>query len=206
MNWQHFKQHYLIRFWPPLPAVIAAGVLSTYYFGITGTFWAVTGEFTRWGGHLLQAFGLHPENWGYFQVIGLQGSPLDRVDGMMILGNARRLSERRAVGQQRQVAASVAPYPHPAGAGWRRDRRLRCPAGDGLQSGRLLHRHPAVLAACLVLRAGHGAGLLCWGAFHPAAVVPHPGQAAEGDERRCRCARIPSRPAVVCVWGCCCWR
>ena len=36
MNWQHFKQHYLIRFWPPLPAVIAAGVLSTYYFGITG--------------------------------------------------------------------------------------------------------------------------------------------------------------------------
>ncbi|GAB3215151.1 selenium metabolism membrane protein YedE/FdhT [Pseudaeromonas pectinilytica] len=86
MNWQHFKQHYLIRFWPPLPAVIAAGVLSTYYFGITGTFWAVTGEFTRWGGHLLQAFGLQPENWGYFQVIGLQGSPLDRVDGMMIIG------------------------------------------------------------------------------------------------------------------------
>lgn len=38
----------LIRFWSPVPAVIAAGIFSTYYFGITGTFWAVTGEFTRW--------------------------------------------------------------------------------------------------------------------------------------------------------------
>ena len=86
MSWQTFKKQYLIAFWPPLPAVIAAGVLATYYFGLTGTFWAVTGEFTRWGGHLMQFFGAHPEEWGYFKVIGLQGSPLDRVDGMMILG------------------------------------------------------------------------------------------------------------------------
>lgn len=42
MTWQHFKQAYLIKFWSPVPAVIAAGILSTYYFGITGTFWAVT--------------------------------------------------------------------------------------------------------------------------------------------------------------------
>lgn len=69
-----------------MPAVIAAGILSAYYFGLTGTFWAVTGEFTRWGGHILQLFGAHPENWGYFKVIGLQGSPLDRIDGMMIIG------------------------------------------------------------------------------------------------------------------------
>ena len=58
MSWQHFKQAYLIKFWSPVPAVIAAGILSTYYFGITGTFWAVTGEFTRWGiriGKLLRA-------------------------------------------------------------------------------------------------------------------------------------------------------
>lgn len=41
----------------PVPAVIAAGILSTYYFGITGTFWAVTGEFTCWGGQLLQLLG-----------------------------------------------------------------------------------------------------------------------------------------------------
>lgn len=43
MTWQSFKQAWLIRFWSPVPAVIAAGILSTYYFGITGTFWAVTG-------------------------------------------------------------------------------------------------------------------------------------------------------------------
>ena len=77
----------------PVPAVIAAGVLSAYYFGITGTFWAVTGEFTRWGGHALQLFGFHPETWGYFKVIHLEGTPLDRVDGMMIIGMfAGRLS------------------------------------------------------------------------------------------------------------------
>lgn len=86
MNWQNFKRDYLVRFWAPVPAVIAAGVLSAYYFGITGTFWAVTGEFTRWGGHLLQLFGYHPENWGYFKVIHLEGSPLDRIDGVMVIG------------------------------------------------------------------------------------------------------------------------
>ncbi|SUX85182.1 putative inner membrane protein [Citrobacter koseri] len=48
MSWQQFKQAWLVKFWAPVPAVIAAGILSTYYFGITGTFWAVTGEFTRW--------------------------------------------------------------------------------------------------------------------------------------------------------------
>ena len=51
MTWHSFKQQYLVTFWKPMPAVIAAGILSTYYFGITGTFWAVTGEFTRWGGN-----------------------------------------------------------------------------------------------------------------------------------------------------------
>ena len=58
MSWQQFKHAWLIKFWAPIPAVIAAGILSTYYFGITGTFWAVTGEFTRWGGHALQALGI----------------------------------------------------------------------------------------------------------------------------------------------------
>ncbi|KAA8713569.1 selenium metabolism membrane protein YedE/FdhT [Morganella psychrotolerans] len=86
MNWSTFKSTYLVKFWQPLPAVIAAGILSTYYFGLTGTFWAVTGEFTRWGGHIMQLFGAEPENWGYFKVIGLQGSPLDRIDGMMVIG------------------------------------------------------------------------------------------------------------------------
>ena len=86
MTWQDFKHQYLVRFWSPVPAVIAAGVLSAYYFGLTGTFWAVTGEFTRWGGHVLQFFGVDLSNWGYFKVIGLEGTPLTRIDGVMIIG------------------------------------------------------------------------------------------------------------------------
>ncbi|SQC91021.1 putative inner membrane protein [Cedecea neteri] len=65
MTWHTFKQQYLITFWKPMPAVIAAGILSTYYFGITGTFWAVTGEFTPLGrpapaadGHSRRRMGL----------------------------------------------------------------------------------------------------------------------------------------------------
>ncbi|TGD17357.1 hypothetical protein C9F10_25445, partial [Salmonella enterica subsp. enterica serovar Poona] len=64
MSWQHFKQTWLIKFWAPTPAVIAAGILSTYYFGITGTFWAVTGEFTRWGGQCLRLVGVPAAQWG----------------------------------------------------------------------------------------------------------------------------------------------
>ena len=45
---QQFKQNYLIKYWNPVAAVIAAGLISAYYFGVTGTYWAVTGEFTRW--------------------------------------------------------------------------------------------------------------------------------------------------------------
>lgn len=86
MVWHNFKQHYLVRFWSPVPAVIMAGILSAFYFGVTGTFWAVTGEFTRWGGHILQWLGVDISQWGYFQVIGLQGTPLTRIDGVMILG------------------------------------------------------------------------------------------------------------------------
>ncbi|HCL87187.1 MAG TPA: YeeE/YedE family protein [Comamonadaceae bacterium] len=85
-TWQDFRHQYLVRFWSPVPAVIAAGVLSAYYFGITGTFWAVTGEFTRWGGHVLQWLGVDLSGWGYFQLIGTQGTPLTRVDGVMIIG------------------------------------------------------------------------------------------------------------------------
>lgn len=85
-TWQEFRQRYLIAFWSPMPALVAAGLLAAYYFGITGTFWAVTGEFTRWGGEILQAFGYHTGNWSYFRIIHLGGSPLDRVDGNMVAG------------------------------------------------------------------------------------------------------------------------
>lgn len=86
MSWNQFKHQYLVRFWSPFPAVIAAGVLSAYYFGLTGTFWAVTGEFTRWGGHALQFAGVDISNWGYFKILGMEGTPLTRIDGVMIIG------------------------------------------------------------------------------------------------------------------------
>ncbi len=38
-----------VRFWSPLPALVALGVASAYYFA-TRHLLAVTGEFTRWGG------------------------------------------------------------------------------------------------------------------------------------------------------------
>ena len=41
---QQFKQNYLIKYWNPVAAVIAAGLISAYYFGVTGTYWAVTGN------------------------------------------------------------------------------------------------------------------------------------------------------------------
>ena len=84
--WQQFKQDYLIKFWNPTTAVIAAGILSAYYFGLTGTYWAVTGEFTRWGGEILQSLGVNTEEWGYYKIISLEGTIFSRIDGLMILG------------------------------------------------------------------------------------------------------------------------
>lgn len=132
MSWQHFKQTWLIKFWAPAPAVIAAGILSTYYFGITGTFWAVTGEFTRWGGQILQLFGVHAEQWGYYKLIHLEGTPLTRIDGMMILGMFGGLFRRSAVGQQRKIAYAAQPNPYRTGGGRRHDRWLRRASGDGV--------------------------------------------------------------------------
>ena len=83
---KQFKQNYLVNFWRPTPAVIALGVLAAYYFGITGTYWAVTGEFTRWGGHILQLFGVDISNWGYYKIMKMEGTSLTRVDGVMIIG------------------------------------------------------------------------------------------------------------------------
>lgn len=87
MIWQRFKNDFLIKFWNPVPAVIVAGILSTYYFGLTGTYWAVTGEFTRWGGEILQSLGFeNVSEWGYYKIVGLDGTVLTRIDGLMILG------------------------------------------------------------------------------------------------------------------------
>ncbi|PAF49837.1 hypothetical protein BKH41_00605 [Helicobacter sp. 12S02232-10] len=84
--WQDFKQKYLVGFWNPLPAVIALGILSTYYFGLSGSLWAVTGEFTRWGGHILQLLGVDIDKFSYYQIQNMSGTPLSRNDGIMVIG------------------------------------------------------------------------------------------------------------------------
>lgn len=86
MNFIGEIKKYLVSFWQPIPAVIALGILSVYYFGITGTYWAVTGEFTRWGGHALQFFGVDISDWGYFKIMNMNGNIFTRVDGIMIIG------------------------------------------------------------------------------------------------------------------------
>lgn len=74
------------EYWNPYIAISIAGLISALYFGITGTVWAVTGEFTRFGGHILQWFGVDVSQWAYFQLIGLQGTPLNRTDGWIVIG------------------------------------------------------------------------------------------------------------------------
>lgn len=84
--WKDLRQKYLIRFWNPFYSILFVGLLSAYYFGITGSAWAVTGEFTRWGGEILELFGIKVKDWEYFQIIGLKGNLFERKDGVMILG------------------------------------------------------------------------------------------------------------------------
>lgn len=71
----------------PGPVFIALGILSAAYFALTGTVWAVTGEFTRLGGHVVEALGADVEDWKYFQEVTpmLGNSPLDRTDGWIVI-------------------------------------------------------------------------------------------------------------------------
>ncbi len=83
--WKHFKETYLVKFWSPFFSILLLALLSTYFFGITGKHWAVTGEFTRWGGGILELFGVNVENWKYFDVIGFRGHWWQRIDGVMLV-------------------------------------------------------------------------------------------------------------------------
>jgi hypothetical protein len=73
-------------YWNPYLTVGLAGLFSALYFGITGSVWAVTGEFTRYGGHLLQLLHVDVSNWAYFNLIKFSGSPLERTDGWIVIG------------------------------------------------------------------------------------------------------------------------
>lgn len=74
------------EYWNPYIAISLAGLFSAIYFGTTGTVWAVTGEFTRLGGHILQLLGVDVSQWAYFKLIGMQGTPIRRTDGWIIIG------------------------------------------------------------------------------------------------------------------------
>lgn len=81
-----FKQRYLINFWDVGNSMIALGILSAVFFGIFGAVWAVTGEMTRWGGEFLELFGMDLSSYSYYQKQGLDGTPLTRRDGIMLIG------------------------------------------------------------------------------------------------------------------------
>jgi uncharacterized protein len=74
------------EYWNPYIAISIAGLVSALYFGITSTVWAVTGEFTRFGGHILQWFGVDVSDWAYFQLVGINGTPISRTDGWIVIG------------------------------------------------------------------------------------------------------------------------
>lgn len=70
----------------PGPVFAILGVLSGIYFLLTGTVWAVTGEFTRLGGHLAEALGADIQSWKYYQeVTTMEGNPLQRTDGWIVV-------------------------------------------------------------------------------------------------------------------------
>lgn len=77
---------FLNTYWPPFPALLLAGILSAAYFGLTGTVWAVTGEFTRLGGQALHLFGVNTTDWAYFDLVKLDGNTLERSDGWIVWG------------------------------------------------------------------------------------------------------------------------
>lgn len=81
-----FKQKYLINFWDNSRAMITLGILSAVYFGIFGGVWAVTGEMTRWGGEFLELLGMDLNGYSYYQKQNLNGTPLTRSDGIMLIG------------------------------------------------------------------------------------------------------------------------
>ncbi len=74
------------RHWNPYVVLLIAGLLSALYFGLTSTVWAVTGEFTRLGGDILQLLGVDVSTWQYYQLVKLDGATWQRADGWIVWG------------------------------------------------------------------------------------------------------------------------
>lgn len=73
-------------YWSPYLVMALAGILSAVYFGITHTVWAVTGEFTRLGGHILEFIGVDLSDWAYFDLVHMNGTTWTRTDGWIVWG------------------------------------------------------------------------------------------------------------------------
>lgn len=84
--WKNAYEKAIAGFWSQQFAIVSLGVLSALYFGVLGVAWAVTGEFTRWGGHLLQFLGVDTGQYSYLKTINFTGTPLTRIDGVLVLG------------------------------------------------------------------------------------------------------------------------
>lgn len=81
-----YYDDYIAGFWDQRFSIISLGILSALYFGMIGAAWAVTGEFTRWGGHILQFLGVDTANYSYLKLVRFAGTPLTRIDGVMVIG------------------------------------------------------------------------------------------------------------------------
>lgn len=81
------REKWFGKFWSPMFVTVTAGILSALYFGITGTFWAVTGEFTRYAGHGMELLGIEVHKLSYIdKIMKLEGNTLDRIDGWVVGG------------------------------------------------------------------------------------------------------------------------
>lgn len=83
---RQFWRRLFVDYWPYWAACVAAAVLNIVLLAYWGSAWGVTGELTRWGGHVLLALGVDVRGWPYFQEIGLAGTPLTRTSGYLTLG------------------------------------------------------------------------------------------------------------------------
>lgn len=80
------KQTLFVHFWDTGKGMVALGIISAVYFGIFGGVWAVTGEMTRWGGEFLELIGIDVSPYSYYTKQNLNGTPLSRTDGLMLIG------------------------------------------------------------------------------------------------------------------------
>lgn len=83
---RQFHHRVFVDYWPYWAACLAAAVLNIVLLAYWGSAWGVTGELTRWGGHIVTALGIDAKSWPYFQEIGLEGSPLQRTSGYLTIG------------------------------------------------------------------------------------------------------------------------